>query len=117
MRCTSGPLCHLGIPASVVWQKRLWTNKRFSVKVQGQALESASTLLQNMHYSVFRTETTNHVGYVNHRNEFISVSDCADHAQAVRHAITLNANQQAREQAGQQITSAGNRYMRRFVGR
>ena len=67
-----------------------------------------------MHYSVFKTDTDFHVGYVNHRNEFVSLSVCWTYEAAQSHADKLNAGLIAQEQRQR---STGNRYMRRFVGR
>lgn len=67
-----------------------------------------------MQYSVFKTETDNHVGYVNHRNEFVSMSVCASYEVAQRQADKLN---QAQLTLDQRQQSTGNRYMRRYIGR
>lgn len=67
-----------------------------------------------MKYSVFKTEHDNHVGYVNHRNEFVSLSVCASYEVAQRQAEKLNAAQLVQDQRQQ---STGNRYLRRYIGR
>ena len=80
----------------------------------GQASESATTSWGKMKYSVFSTDIDNHVGYINHRGEFVSVSVCWDFETAQRQADTLNAGLVQQNQRQEQT---GNRYMRRYVGR
>lgn len=65
-----------------------------------------------MKYSVLRTTSDTHIGYVNHRSEFVSVSICYDYETAIKQANLLNAGVVKQDQHKQ---SGGNRYMRRLT--